>query len=321
MKKLLSLALALTMLFSLCACSKDATSSEVKWPEKTIEIICPYSAGGGSDTMARSVANALTNTGLLSQTVIVTNKSGGNGMIGSSYVASRPDDQYTFVTNVTGDLGAWVSAGKELTPEMFKPVAMFCWDCYVLVVKADSEYNSISDLIEASKGDPGLITIAGTGIGTVDNILYRQMVEYYGLEAEYVAYDGGGDVVTSILGGHVTANWVNPSEATTYVESGDMKALAVAGDTRLEAMPNLPCTAELGFDKIMWRQYRGIFATKNTPDAVIEKLVEIMKEACASDYFQNEYLDRNCLTSDFKSGAEFQQIVDETWEELQEVIK
>lgn len=318
MKRTLALISVLMLAFSMTFIGN--ASSEIAWPERTIEIICPYSAGGGSDTMARSLAKALEDTGKLGQSVIVTNKTGGNGLIGASYVANKPDDQYTFVTNVTGDLGAWISADADMKMDYFKPVAMFCWDVYVLVVASDSPFNSMAELIDYSKGHVGEITIAGTGVGTVDNILYRQMVDNYNLQAEYVSYDGGGDVVTAILGKHVTANWCNPSEAQAYLESGDMKALAVAGDIRIDAFPDVACTSELGFEKVMWRQYRGLLATKNTPDEVIEKLVGVMEEACASEFFQKEYLQKRLLTFDFKSGADFQKVIEESWSELLEVL-
>lgn len=299
-----------------------AGSSEIEWPTKTIELICPYSAGGGSDTMARQVAEALNKSGLLGDgNVIVTNKSGGNGMIGASYVANKPNDPYTLVTNVTGDLGAWLSSDStDMNMSYFKPVAMFCWDCYVLVVGKDSPFDSMDELIAYSKDNPGAVTMAGTGIGTVDNVLYKQMVDNYGLVAEYVAFDGGGEVVSGILGGHVTANWCNPSEADAQLEAGNMKALAVAGDARVEAMSDVPTTEELGYDKVMFRQYRGILAPQNMPDENIEKLAAALEVACASEEFQSNYLDANCLVGEFKGPDEFAQIIDEIWVELKDVL-
>lgn len=318
MKRTFALVSMLMLVFS--AVLVGNASPEISWPERTLEIICPYSAGGGSDIMARSLAKALEDTGKLGQTIIVTNKTGGNGLIGASYVANKPNDQYTFVTNVTGDLGAWITSGADMKMDYFKPVAMFCWDVYVLVVSSDSPFNSMAELIDFSKDHVGEVTVAGVGFGTVDHILYKQMVENYGFQAEYVSFEGGGEVVTSILGKHVTANWCNPSEAQAYLESGDMKALAVAGDIRLNKLPDIASTSELGFEKVMWRQYRGLLATKNTPDEVIEKLVGVMEEACESDFFQKEYLEKRLLTFDFKSGEEFQKVINESWAELLEVL-
>ena len=293
-----------------------------EWPTKTIELICPYSAGGGSDTMARQVANALNDTGLLGKgNLIVTNKTGGNGLIGAAYVANKKNDQYTLSTNVTGDLGAWVNnTSAGITPDNFKPVAMFCWDSYVLVVSSDSPYSNMENLIKASQEKPGSITLAGTGLGTVDNILYRQMVEHYGLKSEYVSYNGGGEVVSGILGGHITASWCNPSEAISQIKAGKMKALAVAGDARIEKADDIPTTAELGFDKVKFRQYRGVFAPKNMPDENIKKLADALKIAVSSTAFKKNYLDRYSLVGDFKGPEGFRGVVNETWEELKGVL-
>ncbi len=317
-KRSIALVLTIALICTLFA----GCGANGEWPTKTIEMICPYSAGGGSDTMARQVAEALNKSGLLGAgNVVVTNKPGGNGMIGAAYVANKPDDQYTLVTNVTGDLGAWLSSDStEMDMSYFKPVAMFCWDCYVLVVKADSPFDTIDELIEYSKANPGEVTMAGTGIGTVDNVLYKQMVDNYGLNAEYVAYDGGGEVVSGILGGHVTANWCNPSEANAQLDAGNMKALAVSGDARVEAMSDVPTTQELGYDKVMFRQYRGVLATKNMPDENIEKLAAALEEACSSEEFQKNYVDANCLVSEFKGPEEFSKVIDEIWAELKVVL-
>lgn len=334
MKKVFALILAVAAILSLSVgCASNSTKADsassvaaasggTDWPTKTIELICPYSAGGGSDTMARQVASALNDSGLLGKgNVIVTNKSGGNGLIGASYVANKPDDQYTLLTNVTGDLGAWLSSqSTKMTMDYFKPVAMFCWDSYVLVVSKDSPFNSMEELINYSKENHGKVTIAGTGIGTVDNILYRQMVKSYGLDAEYVSFDGGGDVVSAILGGHVTANWCNPSEADAQLEAGTMKALAVAGDTRVDAMSDVPTTKELGFDQVMFRQYRGILAPANMPDENVQKLVDALQVACSSDSFKKNYLDANCLVGDFKGSTDFTTVIQESWTELQQVL-
>ena len=334
-KKTLAMLMAMILVCSLLAgCGNSPATAEqgnaqsetsgtaTNWPTKTIELVCPYSAGGGSDTMARQVAEALNKSGLLGKgTVIVTNKSGGTGMIGASFVANKPNDQYTLITNVTGDLGAWLSSDStDMNMDYFKPVAMFCWDSYVLVVSKDSPFNSMEELIAYSKENPGEVTMAGTGIGTVDNILYLQMVNNYGLNAEYVTFDGGSEVVSGILGGHVTANWCNPSEADAQIEAGNMKALAVAGDQRVSAIPDVPTTEELGYTEVMFRQYRGILATKNMPNENIEKLAAALEEACKSEEFQTKYIDANCLVSEFKGPDEFAEVIDGMWNELKGVL-
>ena len=241
--------------------------------------------------MSRAVANAVNGLGKLGQPIVVVNKTGSNGLIGASYVASRPKDQYLLMTQNGGEWGNWLTLPEfKVGRDSFKPVAMVCWDCSILTVRSDSPFHTMDDIIGYSKQNAGKIVFGGTSSGlSQDAILYRMMVEA-GLKAEFVPFDGGGDVSIALLGGHITASWGNPSEVEEYLKSGDLRAIALAAEKRHMSFPNIPTTAEQGYPNVLFSFYRGVLAPKEMPDENIKKLAAVIEEAWKTDAFQNNYL-------------------------------
>lgn len=337
MKKFLALILACCMVFALCACGAKQEAPKTEnpapveadkpseapvdtapvaaastWPEKDITLICPYSAGGGSDTMARAVAaelNKYSDEYLNGHTVQVTNMTGAGGLTAWSYFKENSNNEYLMITHVSSEMNGWITnKDVEIYPTLFSPVAMFCWDSYVFTVAASAPYDTLEEFINYSKENPDTIIISGTGgvgSGSVDNVLYEWMCEYYGCDAEYVPYDGGGDVTSAILGGHVDATWANPSEVLPYVESGDVKLLAIAGNKRLDQLPDVPTTLELGFDKLQLTQYRSVIGSTAMPEEGVAMLASLLEKVAYSESFAEAYLNKNFLIADFQSGDAF----------------
>lgn len=310
---LLACVLALALL---TGCAKSAT-----YPAKPVELVCSWSAGGGSDRFARAVAEEIKNRQLLAQPVVVTNKPGSNGITGASYVAAKKGDSYTLLTNVTGDVGAWVaSATSRLSPANFTPIAMIAWDEYILMVKADSPFTTLRDLVEFSKANPGKITFGGAGVGTVDHMATNQLVAKSGAVIEYVPFEGGGEILSSILGGHITATWANPAEAASQMKAGKLRALAVAAPKRLEKLPAIPTVRELGYD-VVFQQYRGIVGPAGMPEADVKILAGVLKQVAESPEFKANYIDRNSLTLEYKGPQELAKIIAETEKTAREILK
>ena len=299
-------------------CSKEQDS--IIYPTKTIELVVPWSAGGGSDRFGRAITQVIKDENLLPEPVVVVNKPGANGMIAANFVGNKPDDTHTLITNVTGDIGAWISSkSKDVSIDKFKPVAMLAWDEYVLMVKSDSPFNTLGDLINYSKEHPDEVTFAGTGIGTVEHMLHETLITETDAQVEYVPYEGGGEIMSALLGGHITANWANPGEAEAQIEAGTLKALAVASENRLDFLPDIPTAKEQGYD-IVIRQYRGVLAPKNMPDEYLNILVNVLRKVSESDVFK-EYAKNNSLTVEFKAFDDFKQEIDKVHETVINIFK
>ena len=271
-----------------------AASGASSYPNKNIEIICPYSAGGGSDLFSRGVADGFKDA-FPKITTIVTNKTGGNGQVGGAYAKSKTSDPYTLLSANSGDIGGWMDL--EVDYFDFQPIAVIAYDVNVLLVKAVSPYNTMKDLVDAAKKEPKNVIFGGTIIGSTDQILCKLLIDQTGITSKYVPFEGGGEVSSALLGGHITAAWSNPSEAIKQIEAGKLKALAVASKNRLASMPNVPTTVESGFESITFGQFRGMLVGKGTDPAIVTKLADAMKKVSESAAFKEYAAKRNWVVT------------------------
>ena len=242
------------------------------YPNKPIKLIVPFPPGGGTDLMARTVANKLTEAN--KWTVVIDNKPGAGGNIGVDTTAKAPADGYTLVMGQTSNLAIAPSLYGKLPYDPVKdlePIALVGSGPIVIVVRADSRFKTLADLVKEGKEKPGTITMASPGNGTVAHLSGVRLQNATGAKFEHVPYKGAGGAIPDILGGNVDFFMSSLPTLQNHIANGKMRALAVTSPKRSAVIADVPTVAETvkGFDANTWF---GILAPANTPKAVLATL-------------------------------------------------
>ena len=261
------------------------------YPDDTINLVCHAKEGGGSDAMSRKVADLIQQQ--QGWTVTVENRTGGSGSVAMQYVMSCKPDGYTIGTapvelSMIGALGY-----AEITPEDVQLLGCTMHWPAALYVAADAPYSNLSEFVDYCTENPGTISVANSGIGSIWHIAACVLADKTGIEINHVPYDGAQGAITALLGGEIEAAIVGSSEGYTYVESGDVKCLAVFGDERSEVLPDVETTIEQGYDFTV-NCWVGLLAPKGLEDDVCETLVSAIREACESDDYIEFCKGRGC---------------------------
>lgn len=303
-KRIVSLILALTMALMLVACGSQPANSntdgdgdtqqetKLDWPKKTITIICPYSAGGGSDLMSRAVADELSKR--LGVSVVVDDKPGGSGSIGMQLLAASKNDGYTLILTACGacTLSPWLN-DVTYTDESFAPICQVSASPSFICVRKDSGITTFDELVEKAKANPGTITVGSSGAGSSHHIGLAALGLGLADDAnlfQHIAYGGGAEAVTNLLGGHVDATATIWSEVSAYVESGDFIPLFCNGPETPDFAGDLPCAADynLTSDGGTWYAFA---APAGTDQAIVDLLettiLDIMAQPETVQTFEN----------------------------------
>lgn len=273
-------------------------------PSKPMEYVVPWAAGGGSDVVARSVAGIVETEKLAPVPLVVVNKVGGNAMVALSYVMSKKGDPHTLM------FAAWTNMMVPVMEKLphglrdFTPIARFVIDEQLLYVHWDSPYKSLKDLVNAAKKAPGTVKVAGVVIGSEDHVVNALFEAAAGIKMNYIVFRGGGDIVRELLGGHVDAAWLNPSEAVAQQEAKKIRPLAVASQKRLPGMPDAPTFKEEGFDVVFDSHFRGMVGAPGLPPEVAAYYVDLMRRVTQTARWQL-YVNQNMVTPAFMGGKEF----------------
>lgn len=260
-------------LLTLAALALALAAPAHAWPDKTITLVVPFPPGGSTDTLARSIGAEMQKK--LGQTVIVDNKAGATGTIGTAQVARAAPDGYTVLVS---SLGPFViapyliknvpyDAGKDLD---LLTVAVQAPN--VLVVPAASPFKSVADVIAAQKKTPEKITFASSGNGSSDHLTAELFWLQSGTSGIHVPYKGGAPAISDLLGGQVDASFQNINAILSHVNAGKLRALAVTGAKRSALLPNVPTLAEAGVKDADVYSWQGIAAPKGLPADVKAKL-------------------------------------------------
>ncbi|MBZ4654437.1 MAG: hypothetical protein JG781_1778 [Peptococcaceae bacterium] len=320
--RLVALLVIMTMVVTLFA-GCGSGSKKAAYPSKSIEFVVPFSAGGGSDIMARMLVKVITDKKLSSQPFVVNNKPGGSGSIGYAYTAEKKGDPY-FIASVSSSFYTAPILGQSpVTYKDFTPICGLAMDTLVLVVKEDSKYKSVKEIIADAKANPKTLSVGGTSGTSDDAVMYHAMQARTGTEMKYVPFNSGGEVMTAVLGGHVDMAWVNPGEALSQLEAKKARALAVASKDRLTGLPDVPTLKEEGIDLVL-AQFRGVVAPKDIPEDALKYLEDVFKKVAESDEWKKDYLKKNMVEGRYLNSKEFgQALVDTTkmYEEFLSKIK
>jgi putative tricarboxylic transport membrane protein len=238
--RLLSLALAATAV--------AAPSQAQTFPSKPLEFIVHTSPGGGTDVFARAVADMITREKIFSQPTTVANRTGGAGGVAFNYVKSKRGDPHVILTVATGTF--LIAASRPelgLGLENYTPLAFFALDPQAIAVPADSKFKTMKELVEAAKREPNAVAAAVTSATGTGRLLLYLLERETGAKFKFVAFKGGSEATTAVLGGHVPFTPENLSEMFSMVESKKLRVLAVSGEKRLAAVPDAPTLKELGY--------------------------------------------------------------------------
>lgn len=315
LKKLISVSLAGVLAVGLAACSAEESSgaSSEKYPERGITVVAPSGAGGGWDLTARSIAKTMNNTKLIEEPITVENKPGGGGVVYMSEFATKEVDNDYMLMVKSPPILINNNKSEGNSPYGYKdttPLAQLTRDYGAIVVREDSEFQTLKDVLDAIKSDPTAVTLAGgSAPGSMDHLVGILPAFEYGIDpkaVKYVSYDGGGEAVAALLGDNADVIATDASTITEYVKSGDVRVLAVSSTERLEGeLSEVPTFKEEGIDA-EFTIWRGLFGPKNMSDAARDYWATKLEEMSNSEEWKQE-LEQNGWQSEYKNGKDFEE--------------
>ncbi|WP_144629819.1 Bug family tripartite tricarboxylate transporter substrate binding protein [Bordetella genomosp. 13] len=258
----------------------SSPAAMAEYPDKPIRMIVPYVAGGAADITARVMAARMTKD--LGATVVVENKPGANGMIGTDMVAKAAPDGYTLLLDASGPLVVNPSlyARTPYDPiKDFAPISQITSYQYVLVVPQQSKIQGIPDLIAAAKKSPGTVTYGSAGVGAGGHLAGELFAVQTGTQLSHIPYKGNAQALTDVLGGQLTFTFDTVVTATPHIRSGKLRGYAVSGPRRAPGLPDIPTLRELGYKDFEVTQFQGLLAPAGTDPRIIAKLHDAVVQA------------------------------------------
>src|ERR1051325_8738589 len=243
------------------------------YPSKPIHMLVPYAPGGITDIAARIVGAKLTEA--WGQQVVVENRPGGNGFIAMTAAAKAAPDGYTYVMATVGDVAINPALFKEMPYDVDRdlaPVAMVSDAPMVLAAHADAPFKSVAEVIAAAKAQPGRISVATPGNGSVNQIVLEWMALNTGTRFQHIPYKGGAPAAAGLAGGDIPLGVLASSSVAPHVKSGRIRVLGVTMAKRSKFNPEWPTLQEGGVREVDASNWTALFAPKGTPAAVIDKL-------------------------------------------------
>jgi tripartite-type tricarboxylate transporter receptor subunit TctC len=255
------------------------------WPSKPITYVVPFAPGGNTDTLARIIGPKLSTA--VGQPVVVENKPGAGGNIGSDFVSKAKPDGYTI-------LGGTISShaiNASMYPNMpydpiknFEPITVLGQAPLILVVPVDSPYKTVKDLLDAAKAKPGSLSFASAGNGTSPHLAGELLKSTAKIQATHVPYKGSGPAVTDLLAGHVQFMFDTALIVGGHIKAGKLRPLAVTSSKRTSLFPDVPTLAEAGVPGYEIGSWQAVYAPAGTPKPIVDRLnAEIVKALKSPD--------------------------------------
>jgi tripartite-type tricarboxylate transporter receptor subunit TctC len=273
------------------------TAAAQAFPSRPVRIIVPFTAGGGTDQVARTLADGMAKE--LGQPVLVDNKPGGGTVIGSDLVAKSPGDGYTLLL-ATSAHAINTSLVKNLpysTQMSFADIALVGRGPNMLVTRSDRPYKTIKDVIEAARANPGKLTYGSSGNGTSVHLageLFKMMAK---IDLTHVPYRGAAPAYTDLLGGQIDFVFATAAGVGKFVASGKMRAIAVTSAVRSPSWPDVPTIAESGLPGYEADVWYALFASGGTPPEVLARLNTAVRRATEAPAFRSRVESEGLLTA------------------------
>lgn len=313
------LVICLFFLITVSACSNTASGNEAgdnsDYPNKSIEVIVPYDAGGGTDIIARAIANVISEYLPNEQSMVIVNKPGGTGVVGATEVFHADPDGYK--------LGLFVNSALAIQPHLtetvysydeFEAVNRISINPQLFFVQGDSPWNSLEDIMVEAIENPGTISLGTSGSGGTGHLSIEALSSEVGADFKLVHFDGTGPALTALMGGHVDGVVLPPNSSTSEVEP-----LAVIGKNRTQLFEGVPSTSELGYNASV-ETFSAIVAPPGTPNAIIETLNSAFEQALEDPLVQEQILNIGGDAA-YVGSDELEQYIEESFNMNGELLK
>ena len=282
-------AMALVVTATAGVLSAAPAQAQGTWPDKPLKLVVPYPAGGNADNTARLLATQLGQR--LGQQVVVDNRPGGSGTIGAAVVAKAPADGYTLLLDATA-----FTVNPSLFPKLpfdaakdFAPISLVLQVPLLMVVSANSPFQSVADVAKAAKARPGHLTYASAGNGGAQHLAGELFKQGQKVAITHIPYRGGAPALTDLIGGQVDLMFSATTASGPFVKSGKLRALAISSPRRVEGWESVPTVAESGVPGFQVSEWNGLFAPAGTPRPVLERLEAETRAIVASPEMKKRF--------------------------------
>jgi len=281
-----------------------------------VRMVVPFAAGGGSDVSGRAIASGL--EAITGATITVENREGGSGAVGySNFLAQEGNGNYLLASE-TALLALPLTTEVDFDYTSFTPIMKLGDDYTLMVVPADSEFETCSDVVDAAKKDG--VVAAVSGAVSLDEVVFTLIEQDQDVEFDRVPFEGGSEVIAGLLGGQVEVGSLNPSEVLGQLESGDLRALCALSEERYEyeELADIPTAIEQGID-VAFAQFRGFIAPGGISDEARQYWIDAAEEFAASDDYA-AYIEENLMQANALYGDEFVSYLEQNSSDLEAVV-
>jgi tripartite-type tricarboxylate transporter receptor subunit TctC len=277
-------------------------ASAQAFPSRTVTIVVPFPPAGGADTLARTLAPKL--SAMWGQTIVIENRPGASGRIGTEQVANAAPDGHTLVMAST-------AAITEKNLARLAPVALVSAEAYVIVVNSAVPIDNVRELIAYAKANPGKLRFGSSGIGAASHLSGELFKAQAHVDLQHVPYKGTGQALTDLLGGQIELMFAPTQTVIPQLQSGRLKAIAVTGSKPLDALPSLPTVAASGLPAYQAQGWFGLLAPKATPPALIARLHDDVQKVLAMPDLRKDLVAKGAEPGEMSAGEFGRFIADE----------
>lgn len=312
-KKLLSLCITVIAMVGLSSLSLAAED----YPSKTIHLVAHSKPGGGMDNILRNLGKAMGSR--VSVPVVTENKPGGGAAIATTYVATNKAAGYYLLGTTNTHTITPITTKTPHSLADLKPVCRLLVDPLVLVARSDKPWNNLKELLEDAKANPGKISWGAAQVGSLEYLILHKLVQQ-GYQIKAIPFEGGGQLITSVAGGHVDVAIAEPGEVNSQVKAGNLKVIGTFTEERLPNYPEVPTAVEQEYD-IQVEKFRAIMTSKETSPEVIDFLVTMLKDILENDEGFKNYYTSNDMVPAFQGPEKFGAYLDKLNEQNRTYLK
>ena len=254
-----------------------------QYPAKPVTLVIPFGPGSATDVLMRAVLTVTPN--YMEQPFVIELKPGGGGAIGTDFAAKAAPDGYTLLCGGPGPNSTLPAIeGRSKGPEYFEAVCQINSSSSFTLVRGDSQFKTLKDVVQWAKANPGKLVFGHTGVWGAADLFWKELKHKTGIVTRDVSHDGGGPMLTALLGGHIEIGITAPPVAMPHIQAGKLRALTYNLNKRFGQLPTVPTAKEEGFNVVDY-YWRTVLAPKGTPRPIINKLAAVFKKVTEDKAF------------------------------------